>query len=62
MLSKSAARAFFPIAQQELAEHFRGLLLAAYLFAVGVPAYLYPFVKSGRPVDEVKASAPPEYA
>lgn len=62
MLSKSAARALFLVVQQELAAHFRGVLLPAYLFAVGVPAYLYPFVKSGRPVDEGNASAPPEYA
>ena len=53
MLSKSAARVLFPIAQQELAAHFRGVVL---------PAYLYTFVKSGRPVDAVNASAPPEYA
>ena len=62
MLSKSAACAFFPIAQQELAARFRGVLLPAYLFAVSVPAYLHPFVKSGRPVDAVNASAPSEYA
>ena len=62
MLSKSAARVFFPIAQQELAAHFRGVVLAAALFAVGVLACLYTFVKSGRPVDAVNASAPPEYA
>lgn len=62
MLSKSAAREFFPIVQQELAAHFRDAVLAAILFAIGVPAYLYPFVKSVRPVDAVNASAAPEYA
>lgn len=62
MLSKSAAREFFPIVQQELAAHFQDAVLAAILFAIGVPAYLYPFVKSGRPVDAVNASAAPEYA
>ena len=52
MLSKSAARVFFPIAQHELAAHFR----------VGVLACLYTFAKSGRPVGEVNPSATPEYA
>ena len=62
MLSESAARVFVLIVQQELAVHFRGVVLAAALFAVGVLAYLYTFVKSGRPVGEVDPSATPEYA
>ena len=62
MLSKSAVRVFFLIVQQELAVHFRGVMLAVALFAVGVLACLYTFAKSGRPVGEVNPSATPEYA
>ena len=62
MPSRAAARAFVLIVQQALAMHFRGVVLAADLFAVGVPACLHTFVKSGRPAAEGNPSATPEYA
>lgn len=63
MLSESAARVLFLIVQKALAVHFRGVVvLAAALFAAGVLACLYTFVKAGCPVAEVNPSATPEYA
>ena len=52
----------FLAVQEELSVHFWGLILAAALFSVGILAFVYSFVKSGWPVGEVNASAPPEYA
>jgi nitric oxide reductase subunit B len=43
----------FLAVQQELAVHFFGLILAAGLFALGILAFVYTFVRSGWPVGEV---------
>jgi nitric oxide reductase subunit B len=43
----------FLAVQQELEVHFLGLILAASLFALGIVAFVYTFLRSGWPVGEV---------
>ena len=43
----------FLAVQKELAVHFVGLILAAALFALGIVAFVYTFVRAGWPVGEV---------
>jgi nitric oxide reductase subunit B len=43
----------FLAVQRELEVHFFGLVLAASLFALGILAFVYTFVRSGWPVGEV---------
>jgi nitric oxide reductase subunit B len=50
----------FLAVQEELAVHFVGLILAASLFATGIAAFVYTFVKSGWPVGEVNSPATAE--
>jgi nitric oxide reductase subunit B len=52
----------FLAVQQELAVHFFGLILAAGLFALGILAFVYTFVRSGWPVGEVDAQRTAEAA
>ena len=52
----------FLAVQNELAIHFFGLILAAGLFTLGILAFVYTFVKSGRPIGEVDALAATEVA
>jgi nitric oxide reductase subunit B len=55
-LERRAGMDFLAV-QEELAVHFFGLILAASLFAAGIAAFVYTFVKSGWPVGEVNAPA-----
>jgi nitric oxide reductase subunit B len=52
----------FLAVQQELAVHFFGLILAASLFALGILAFVYTFVRSGWPVGEVHPQGAAEVA
>jgi len=52
----------FLAVQQELAVHFFGLVLAGALFTLGIAAFIYTFVKSGRPVGEVNPHVQAEAA
>jgi nitric oxide reductase subunit B len=52
----------FLAVQQELAVHFFGLILAAGLFALGIVAFVYTFVRSGWPVGEVNPQGAVEVA
>ena len=52
----------FLAVQQELAVHFFGLILAAGLFALGILAFVYTFVRSGWPVGEVDTQMTAEAA
>jgi nitric oxide reductase subunit B len=52
----------FLAVQQELAVHFFGLIVAAGLFALGILAFVYTFVRSGWPVGEVHAQGTVEVA
>jgi nitric oxide reductase subunit B len=58
-LERRAGMDFLAV-QEELAVHFVGLILAASLFAVGIAAFVYTFVKSGWPVGEVNSPATAE--
>ncbi len=53
-LERRAGMDFLAV-QEELAVHFFGLILAACLFALGIAAFVYTFVKSGWPVGEVNS-------
>jgi nitric oxide reductase subunit B len=55
-LERRAGMDFLAV-QEELAVHFIGLILAAALFATGIAAFVYTFVKSGWPVGEVNSPA-----
>jgi nitric oxide reductase subunit B len=48
--------------QEEIQVHFLGLVLAASLFTLGILAFVYTFVQSGRPLGEVDAQATAEFA
>ena len=43
----------FIVVQREIQVHFVGLILAASLFAFGIGAFIWNFIKFGRPVGEV---------
>lgn len=44
----------FLAVQKEVEVHFLGLVLAASLFSVGIVAYVWNFIRFGKPVGEVK--------
>lgn len=44
----------FLTVQQEIEVHFWGLLLAGTLFIIGISAFIWNFIKHGRPVAEVE--------
>lgn len=44
----------FLTVQKEVEVHFLGLVLAASLFSVGIAAYVWNFIRFGKPVGEVK--------
>ena len=44
----------FVTVQKEIEVHFWGLLLAAGLFILGISAYIYNFIRHGKPVAEVQ--------
>jgi nitric oxide reductase subunit B len=48
----------FVTVQKEIEMHFWGLILAATLFIVGIAAYVYDFIRHGKPVAEVDGGAP----
>ncbi len=52
----------FLAVQQELAVHFVGVILAGALFTLGILAFVYNFMKAGRPVGEVDPSGAAEQA
>ena len=52
----------FLAVQEELQVHFLGLVLAASLFTLGILAFVYTFLQSGRPVGEVNPHATAEFA
>jgi nitric oxide reductase subunit B len=52
----------FLAVQEEIQVHFLGLVLAASLFTLGILAFVYTFVQSGRPLGEVDAQATAEFA
>ncbi|MBP8808950.1 MAG: cbb3-type cytochrome c oxidase subunit I [Kofleriaceae bacterium] len=47
----------FVTVQKEIEMHFWGLILAATLFIVGIAAYVYDFIRHGKPVAEVDGGA-----
>lgn len=44
----------FLTVQKEVEVHFLGLVLAASLFSVGIVAYVWNFIRFGKPAGEVK--------
>jgi nitric oxide reductase subunit B len=48
----------FVTVQKEIEMHFWGLILAATLFILGIAAYVYDFIRHGKPVAEVDGGAP----
>lgn len=46
----------FLAVQKEIEVHFYGLILGASLFAMGIAAFIYNFIKSGLPKGELNAS------
>jgi nitric oxide reductase subunit B len=45
----------FMVVQKEIEIHFVGLVLAASLFTLGIGAFIWNFIRFGRPVGEVRA-------